>query len=224
MIFPSQSANLARNPQSLNQFATMSDKDHIDHTEKDPAEDAPPKVSRDERRRQGDYIAGADWKRGAIPLCDLLPKLVDPIYADKGLSSSALIAAWPDLVGSSFADCTMIETIKWPHQRSNGEPSFQGGILIVRVDGPKAVYLQHEEQQIIQRVNQFFGFSAITRLKITQGAISRNKPIARKKLPSLSRTQEKKLRDCVSEFDDTDLNEAVIKLGQGVLQRALSKK
>lgn len=174
--------------------------------------------------KQDIYQAGADWKRGPISVSDLLPQLVDPIYASKGLSSSALIAAWPDLAGSSFVDCTMIETIKWPYQRSNGDPSYQGGILVIRVDGPKAVYLQHEEQQIIQRVNQFFGFSAITRLKITQGPISRTKKIARKKLPQLSERQEKKLRDCIGGFDDPNLNEAVLKMGRGVLQRALFNK
>ena len=181
-------------------------------------------MSRDERRRQGEYQAGRDWRRGAVPVADLLPKLVDPIYAGKGLSSSALIAAWPEIVGATFVDCTMLETIQWPYQRSNGEPSYQGGILVVRVDGPKAIYLQHEEKQILQRVNQFFGFSAIERLKITQGAIGKTKRTAKESLPKLSKIQETKLRECVAKFDDPDLNEAVIKLGQGVLQRALSRK
>lgn len=193
-------------------------------SEKNQTENEQASISRDERRRQGDYQAGADWKRGAVPLSDLLPKLVDPIYANKGLSSSALIAAWPELAGASFANCSMIETIKWPHQRSNGEPSFQGGILIVRVDGPKAIYLQHEEKQIIQRVNRFFGFSAIDRLKITQGAISRSRKAEPIPMPDLSKKQEKKLRECINELDDPDLNDAVLKLGKGVLQRALSKK
>ncbi|MEP4705503.1 MAG: DciA family protein [Hyphomicrobiales bacterium] len=187
-------------------------------------DDVKSEMSLEQRRLQGYYQAGFDWKRGAVPVSDLLPKLVDPIYAGKGLSSSALIAAWPELVGPSFVDCAMIESIKWPYQKSTGETSYQGGILVVRVDGPKAVYLQHEERQILERVNQFFGFSAITRLKITQGSISKIKKIAREKLPNLSKTQEAKLRDCVAEFDDPDLNEAVLKLGQGVLQRALSNK
>jgi len=181
-------------------------------------------VRRDERRIEDIYEAGADWRRGAVAVSDLLPALVDPIYARKGLSSSQLVSAWPMLAGSAFAECTMIETIKWPYQNTNGAPAYQGGTLVVRVDGPQAVYLQHEEQQIIQRVNRFLGFHAIARLKIIQAPITRIKKQKREPLPELSPAQERRLRDCVTAFDDPELNEAVLKMGREVLKRALSEK
>lgn len=168
--------------------------------------------------------AGRDWRRGSVALSDLLPKLIDPICARKGLASSALIAAWPDLVGTTFADCTLPDKIDWPHQTSEGQISYRGGTLVVRVDGPKAVYFQHEEHQILQRVNQFFGFVAIDRLKIVQAPIERTKKSAQEKLPSLSSNQEQKLRECVVEFDDPDLDAAILKMGKGVLRRELSKR
>ena len=169
-------------------------------------------------------VAGRDWKRGSKPLSELLPKLVDPICARKGLASSALIAAWPELAGATFADCTIPDKINWPHQTSTGATTFQSGTLVVRVDGPKAVYLQHEEQQILQRVNQFFGFVAIERLKIVQAPIERVKRPAKKTLPNLSSKQEERLRECITEFDDPDLDAAVLKMGQGVLRRELAKR
>lgn len=167
---------------------------------------------------------GRDWKRGPVRVSDLLPKFLDPIYARKGMASSALSAAWPELAGAMFSDCTLIETIQWPHQRDNGSPSFQGGVLVVRVDGPKAIYLQHEEHQIIERVNQFFGFHAITRLKIVQAPIHRKAKPVKPALPALSASQDRKLRECVLHFEDPALNEAVLAMGRGVLQRLLAEK
>lgn len=169
-------------------------------------------------------MAGRDWKRGSKPLSELLPKLIDPICARKGLASSALIAAWPELAGNTFADCTIPDKINWPHQTSTGATTFQGGTLVVRVDGPKAIYLQHEERQILQRVNQFFGFVAIERLKIVQAPIERKKQVIKEKLPSLSPKQEERLRECITEFDDPQLDAAVLKMGQGVLRKELLKR
>lgn len=176
------------------------------------------------RRLDDDYRPGQDWRRGPVPLTDLLPKLVDPIYARKGLASSALAAAWPDLAGTAFADCTMVEAIQWPHQRRDGGPSYRGGVLTVRVDGPKTIYLQHEERQILERVNRFFGFAAIGRLKIVQAPVSRAKKPPAAALAELTPQQDRRLRDCVAEFSDPRLNEAILDIGRGVLRRALSGK
>lgn len=193
--------------------------------EKDiPADDGGGKPAYPDPSKQEIYRPGKNWKRGAVPVSDLLPKLIDPICARKGLASSALVASWPDLAGAMFADCTVPEKIQWPNQRSNGTPSYQGGILVIRVDGPKAIYLQHEEHQIIQRVNQFFGFSAITRLKIVQAPIARNTKPESAPLPELSAEQDEKLRAYIDDFDDPALNDAVLKMGRGILRKALSSK
>ncbi|MEO0923996.1 MAG: DciA family protein [Pseudomonadota bacterium] len=181
-------------------------------------------AARYKRRLNDIYEASSDWKRGSVPVSDLLPKLIDPICARKGLASSALLAAWPSLAGAEFADCTMPDKIQWPHQTASGNPSYQGGVLVLRVDGPKAIYLQHEEHQIIQRVNQFFGFMAIERLKIVQAPINRTARAEKPALPPLSDRQEQKLRECIAEFEDGALDEAVLSLGRGVLRSAISKK
>ena len=165
--------------------------------------------------------AAKDWKRGAMPLDALLPPLLDPIYARKGLASSALIAAWPDLVGTAFAECSMVETIQWPMQRGNGAPSFQSGVLVVRVDGPKALYLQHEEHQILQRINQFLGFPALARLKLIQAPIYRKEKQKPAPLPPLSAAQDEKLRHYIPRFDDPKLDQAMLAMGRAVLQRTL---
>lgn len=181
-------------------------------------------AERDRLRRDDVYIAGKAWRRGSVPVFDLVPKIVDPIYARRGLASSQLVSAWPELVGSTFGECTIVEKIQWPRKHSNGTPSYQAGVLVVRIDGPQAIYFQHEEQQIIQRINRFFGFAAIERLKIVQGPIQRTGEKPKPLLPPLSPTQEGKLRDCLPRFDNPALNQAVLKMGRAVLRQTLGQK
>lgn len=167
---------------------------------------------------------GRDWRRGCVRISDLIPNLMDPICSKRGIASSALLGAWPDIIGSTFAEETVPEKIQWPYKRSNGEQSYRGGVLVVRVDGPKAIYLQHEEAQIIQRLNQFFGFSAIERLKVVQTSIQRKRKTESPELPPLTEKQDRQLVEFITEFDDKALNDAVLKMGRGVLRRTLLEK
>ncbi len=170
-----------------------------------------------ERKLDGHYQAGRDWKKGAVSLSTLVPELVDDIFTRKGLTSSALIAAWPDLAGS-FAKNSIIETIRW-HGHSD-----RNGTLVIRVDGPEALYLQHEESQIIERVNKFLGCHAISRLKIIQTPITKPKIREKQKLPELSQKQEVQLHNFIGTCDNEALNQAILKMGREVFKRALFNK
>ena len=43
-----------------------------------------------------------------------------------------------------------------------------GGVLVLHVAGAAALELQHSELQILERINGFFGYPAITRLRLIQ--------------------------------------------------------
>lgn len=182
------------------------------------------------------FKPGKDWRKGAMPVSALLPRILGPSIARNGYISAEMIAAWPQIVGATLAKCTQPEKIKWPngqrgqlqqtspHQRYNNHSRNSGGTLVVRVDGPRALYVQHEEAQILERANQFFGFAALSRLQIAQGALQeRAKKQAKPQLAKLSSNQEAGLKDCIDGFDDPELKEAIVSLGRGILRRKLAK-
>ncbi|MEM8837961.1 MAG: DciA family protein [Pseudomonadota bacterium] len=177
-------------------------------------------AEREQRKRDGVYEAGRDWKRGSVAIGDLLGKVADPLCARRGFASSALLKAWPDLIGAHFSDCTLPEKIQW-----NNDPLYgQTGVLTIRIDGPRGVYLQHEEYQIIERINRFFGFNAIHQIKIVQGPIARRTHNHKPDLPDLTPQQDRQLRGFIQEFDDPALQAAVTAMGRGVLRRVLRDK
>lgn len=166
------------------------------------------------------YVEGDDWKRGPVQMAELLSKSVDPVYARRGFASTALVRIWPEIVGHQFADCTMPEKIRW----NDGNHGGRSGILTIRVDGPKAVYLQHETMQILERLNRFFGFRAIQDINIIQGTVERREGKTDAQNTQLSKNQEAGLRTYLDGFENDKLQEAVISMGRNVLRKALAEK
>jgi len=49
----------------------------------------------------------------------------------------------------------------------------EGAILVLRVEGPRAIEVQHRSGQILERVNSYFGYRAIAELRILQAPVTR---------------------------------------------------
>ncbi len=45
-------------------------------------------------------------RRGAISIAELVGKVVDPVTKRRGFATTDLIAAWPQIVGPRYADCS----------------------------------------------------------------------------------------------------------------------
>lgn len=153
-------------------------------------------------------------KRGAIALSELVGKALDPVTARRGFVTADLIAGWADIVGARYADCSRPEKIIWPRGAANdGHP----GTLIVIVEGPRALLLQHEADQIVQRVNASIGHGTIGNVKIIQGSVeTRATPTVKTSQP-LALEQESSLAAALSEVDGENLRSALDRLGRAVL-------
>jgi hypothetical protein len=132
-----------------------------------------------------------------------------PISARRQFAAADLAAAWPEVVGPRYAECTYPERIDWP--RGSDEP---GAILRVRADGPRAVLLQHELGQLAERVNAFLGYAAIGRIRLVQGPVPRRAAKAAK--PADREVDENRLDAVVGIVGDDALREALARLGRGI--------
>ena len=87
---------------------------------------------------------------------------------------------------------------------------------MIRVVPGRALDLQHETPQIIDRINSFYGYSAIATVRITQGPLSRRKG-TRPAPPELGPDQAKALEAHIETVADPGLKEALRRLGTGIL-------
>jgi hypothetical protein len=160
---------------------------------------------------------GADKaaRRGPMILAELVGRVLDPVSGRRGFATADLIAAWPDIVGAKYAECTRPKKIVWPRDE---DASADGGVLHLTVDGPRAVLIQHELGQIIERINAFLGYAAIARIRIVQGTVATRRE-RREEAAPLDSAAEARLGAAVAGVEDDGLRAALARLGRGVLQR-----
>ena len=78
---------------------------------------------------------------------------------------------WPDIVGAEIA--AHAEPLKLQWQRTqDGEPT-EPATLVLRVEGPAAIEIQHQSGVILERINRFFGWQAVGRLALRQAPLKR---------------------------------------------------
>ncbi len=61
--------------------------------------------------------------------------------------------------------------MQWPRP-VEGQPQ-EPATLVLRVEGPMALEIQHSSDVILERVNRFLGWSAVGRLALRQAPLSR---------------------------------------------------
>ncbi len=153
-------------------------------------------------------------RRGPVALGELIGKVIDPVTKRRGFVTTDLIGAWPEIVGARFADCTRPEKIVWPRgEEMEGAPA----LLVIRVDGPRAIFVQHEAGQIVERVNAFLGYGAIGHLRIIQAPVSAKGIAEAAAERQLSAAAETQLAETLAALEDDSLRTALDRLGRGVL-------
>jgi hypothetical protein len=116
----------------------------------------------------------------AKPLADLLGKTFGDIFAKQGFASRELVMRWSEIVGAEVA--AHAEPIKIQWQRPmEGQPE-EPATLVLRVEGPVALEIQHAAGPIIERVNRFLGWNAIGRLSLRQAPLTRARPAPKPKV------------------------------------------
>ena len=144
-------------------------------------------------------------------------KLTKASFARYGFAYGELMARWPEIVGEALAQYCEPERIKWP--RGSGENAQKlGGTLVIRVEPGRGLDLQYQTHQIIERINQFYGYGAVTSVKIMQAQLTRAKPLTNKG-DSLDIKTEEALSLRLQAIGDEKLKEALHRLGVGALAK-----
>jgi hypothetical protein len=145
------------------------------------------------------------------PLRDLLGKLVGDAFARQGFASAELVTRWDDIVGHEIAAHSEPIKLQWP-RRSDDEGS-ETGTLVLRVEGPAAIEIQHLAGLICERVNRFLGWRAVGRLALRQAPLRHRQP---KAAPIVDATATARIAENLGGIKDEELKEALARLGAAV--------
>lgn len=105
----------------------------------------------------------------ARSISDLMPEIGRAAFRRYGFIQSSVVSRWPEIVGERYADVSLPESIRFPR----GEK--EGGTLHLLVSGAHSTLMQHITPEIIERVNRFFGYNAVSQVRFRQGTINTEK-------------------------------------------------
>jgi len=175
-------------------------------------------VSSTDKDQNSAPVALPYWQRTkARHVSDLVTGVLSEVVARRAGMTMDLLAAWPDIVGEAYAHYTLPEKILWPKRASEVE-AFQPGVLVVACDSAKAIFFQHETAQLLERLNYFFGFQAVHKIKLVQRPIGKmaEKPAPK---PKLNDSDRQRLSGVLEQIEDPALKERLKKFGEGVIKR-----
>ena len=148
----------------------------------------------------------------AKPLSVLLSDVFSDAYARQGFAARELVTRWAEIAGPEISAHSEPLKIQWPRP-VEGQPQLPA-TLVLRVEGPAALEIQHASDIILQRVNRFFGWSAGGRLALRQA------PLARRAGPPASRApdpgQVARVAKTLSAVEDEELRAALARLGASI--------
>jgi hypothetical protein len=146
--------------------------------------------------------------RGARPLAEFLGACLSDAFKQQGFASAELVTRWTDIVGPEIAAHAEPLKVQWP--RAVGSEAPEPGTLVLRVDGPAAIEIQHLATVILERVNRFFGWRAVDRLALRQAPLSRR---GKKALLAPDAEAAARLSETMPEVTDNELRQALARLG-----------
>ncbi|MCI4661599.1 MAG: DciA family protein [Neomegalonema sp.] len=167
-----------------------------------------------ERRSRGFAAAGSHVK-----------VQVRDVASRRGIAEVRLITHWSEIVGPQLAAVTRPLRVKQPRGQS------LGGILVMAVETAYASEVEHQKPMIIERVNAYYGYRAVSEIKVTQ-AIAPLPPAspvnaAPRQIVSpndLPNPDRQRLDVMTAPIADDGLRDALNRLGANVISKANKKK
>jgi hypothetical protein len=145
-------------------------------------------------------------------LAELTAEFMADAFKKQGFARTELVTRWKEIAGAEIAACAEPLKLQWPRAKEGEEP--EPATLVLRVEGPAALEIQHQSGVIIERVNRFFGWPAVGRIALRQAPLSR--PKVRPVLPKADPAETEKVAATLTDIADDELRMALARLGAAV--------
>ncbi len=141
-------------------------------------------------------------------------QITQPILGARGFAGTDIVACWDELVGPDLAKGVRPEKLTFEK-----DSRINGTLHVKSAGGAFAMLFEHQKQRVIERLNTYFGYPAVARIKITQGAL-KLKPLTLPKITKpISARDKEALRQKVAAIDDPELRELTYQIGLARLSK-----
>jgi hypothetical protein len=146
----------------------------------------------------------------AKPVADLVPQIGRAAFRRFGFVQASVVTRWPEIVGNRNARVCSPESIRFaPGEKSEG-------ILQLVVIPAHAPLIQHVVPEIIERVNRFFGYKAVARVKLRQGEVKPGPADMARTAPPSLKPLPMELGDSLRDIGDPELRAVLESLARSM--------
>ena len=137
--------------------------------------------------------------QGLRPFSSSIPKTLKKHLRKGGYNYSNIVDNWTKMVSKKISDACYPLTVKMGKE-------MRDGTLILNVIHGKEMEVEYEKQEIIDKINSFFGYNCISQvtLKIVQDTIRTNEKVF-PKIKNFSKI-EKKMKEVYDDGLKSSLN------------------
>jgi hypothetical protein len=146
----------------------------------------------------------------ARAISELMPQIGRTAFRKFGFVQSSVVTRWPEIVGPRHARVCAPESIRFPP----GEKA--DGILQLVVVPAHAPIIQHVIPEIIERVNRFFGYAAVAKVKIRQGEVKPPQTTEKSAAPPSLKPVPMELGESLRDIGDPELRQVLESLARSL--------
>jgi hypothetical protein len=142
--------------------------------------------------------------------------IVKQLLGKQGFQLIELLSSWRNIVGTNLAQYTL------PYKLSfkNGERT-DGCLTLITIGGAFALEMKQKQQSIINKVNSYFGYDAVSSIKILQTGnpevfAPTKKTLENMKKNVVSVQEENYITEITKDITSPELREILVSLGKFV--------
>lgn len=139
-------------------------------------------------------------------------RIVEPVFKVRGLMEGKIISNWSKIVGDRYSELSLAEAITFPKGKKTE------GTLHLNVTSAGAMLIHYSQDLILEQVNTFFGYKALTKLRLTHGFIPPKETEQKCQIRSLNEDEEKWILLQVNKISDPQLRECLSNLGSSLMR------
>src|SRR5262249_29082311 len=145
------------------------------------------------------------------PVADLLNRCLGDVFARQGFASADIVTHWPEIVGPEIAAHAEPMKLNWPR---GGEEEAAPATLVLRVEGPAAIEIQHLAAVFLAGLIRSCAWRAAPRLALRRAPLA-GRPKVRPP-PAPPRGARARVPPRLPEIADEGLRAALARLGAAI--------
>ncbi len=146
----------------------------------------------------------------------VLQGITSDFVSKEGFVWAVILQGWPLVVGDAYKDMVLPQKLQFPKGKTT-----EGTLSVLVENSGAAMLVQHLQPVILERVNRYFGYKALTKMVMRQGVFPSKTELTKfsfKKERPLTGAEKEEIEGLLKTFPEGPLREALKNFGESLLK------